>query len=841
MNCQELQALMCDENGSVTQLDGPQKAHLDQCEHCQQFLASISELSQLLAEDAGLSPSDQLVVETLIRVAQDKRKKERTFTPWFWLTSAAAMIALAVSFAPKFAHEVGQADMVAAKRDAQLEYFERELPAAEAPMVDKLEADPEELPATTENVVGYEMDRQVGDVLKEQVRNEMPKPAGGFDGDEEQRGMGAKEDPRRKNAPAKQKVGKDGLLDRVEETKPVSTPAEVGLRSDDGPAFRDEKKREIAETIGRVSEIELIPPKVVKRVSPNYPKQAPPLEGDVVLRVVVRRDGMVQVLNVVDSFDYDHGFIEAAEEAVQQWEFKPATSLGQPTDMETDITITFSQSEPNGPKGAWFHQLDQIQGLEFHPSHGRWANTYLPGNPRFRYLDWLWQQSPLWSQLSMEPVVPRLDVPTRQALALSLSSNRSSADGPKRALVQVAIKAAAFGTGRRPPMNITLLLHVNSYLSTADRQLIADVIDHLAAVKAPEDVIRLQTTRDPGRDQVEAFRHGPLQVAKKELLFQPQSGQATEALIAAVNGLCGEASESTQNTVLFLTNQGLSDLDDLCRVSEFAVLNGVQVSVINVGAAYGAHQGLALAGHGLLHDISEPAQARDAVQDELDAASRTVARALRLVLKLAPGVRLVDVIGSRSLDERESEVVAAAEHTLDRRLSAELGIPSDRDQDDQGVVIVIPAFLAGDTHTVLLDVVVPGQGPVVEATLRYKDLIWTRNTTLRHQLTLPGLQRSETPEQLLVMRQWLVTQTQDTLRRAYQWMNTGNHERAIQLLQAHCRLLSDYQDHLQVPDPGIEQLSLTLSTLANWISDPQVASNALQYAALALTQRPQTL
>jgi hypothetical protein len=113
-----------------------------------------------------------------------------------------------------------------------------------------------------------------------------------------------------------------------------------------------------------------------------------------------------------------------------------------------------------------------------------------------------------------------------------------------------------------------------------------------------------------------------------------------------------------------------------------------------------------------------------------------VARAVRLRIRLAEGVRLIDVLGSRRLDEARAQRVREAERAVDRALAQRLGIVSDRGEDEDGIQIVVPAFLSGDTHVVLLDVVVPGPGPVADVQARFKDLSSLGNGTLTDRLEL---------------------------------------------------------------------------------------------------------
>src|SRR6185369_2748520 len=105
---------------------------------------------------------------------------------------------------------------------------------------------------------------------------------------------------------------------------------------------------------------------------------------------------------------------------------------------------------------------------------------------------------------------------------------------------------------------------------------------------------------------------------------------------------------------------------------------------------------------------------------------------------LAAGVRLVGIVGSRRLDEAQAQRVREAERSVDLRLSRNLGIESDRGEDEDGIQVVVPVFRAGDAHVILLDVVAPGPGAVADVSVRYKDLVFLRNGVARASLTLPA-------------------------------------------------------------------------------------------------------
>lgn len=63
------------------------------------------------------------------------------------------------------------------------------------------------------------------------------------------------------------------------------------------------------------------------------------VEGSVVLRVAVRRDGSVGGASVISGLP--HGLTEAAIEAVKQWKFRPALQANQPVDSTLNVTVIF--------------------------------------------------------------------------------------------------------------------------------------------------------------------------------------------------------------------------------------------------------------------------------------------------------------------------------------------------------------------------------------------------------------------------------------------------------------------------------------------------------------------
>jgi len=79
---------------------------------------------------------------------------------------------------------------------------------------------------------------------------------------------------------------------------------------------------------------------LVRRVDPVYPLEAKQnhVQGDVLLRAVIGKDGRVDDLKVVSG---PPELTEAAFGAVQQWRYRPFLLNGKPVEVETVIKIQF--------------------------------------------------------------------------------------------------------------------------------------------------------------------------------------------------------------------------------------------------------------------------------------------------------------------------------------------------------------------------------------------------------------------------------------------------------------------------------------------------------------------
>lgn len=108
----------------------------------------------------------------------------------------------------------------------------------------------------------------------------------------------------------------------------------------------------VAEKPVDVGAEELVPPRVVKELPPLYTESAfnRGVEGRVVLKVIVRKDGSLGPIRVDQSLDRD--LDDAAVEAVRGWRFEPATVGGEPINVLANVEIDFIIHRKKGDSAA---------------------------------------------------------------------------------------------------------------------------------------------------------------------------------------------------------------------------------------------------------------------------------------------------------------------------------------------------------------------------------------------------------------------------------------------------------------------------------------------------------
>jgi TonB family protein len=85
----------------------------------------------------------------------------------------------------------------------------------------------------------------------------------------------------------------------------------------------------------------ITPPSIQREVKPIYTEEGRRrgVEGDVVMEVVVRSDGSVGNIKILQGLG--SGLDQRASEAVRQWRFSPARRFGEAVDVLVEIAVEF--------------------------------------------------------------------------------------------------------------------------------------------------------------------------------------------------------------------------------------------------------------------------------------------------------------------------------------------------------------------------------------------------------------------------------------------------------------------------------------------------------------------
>jgi hypothetical protein len=486
--------------------------------------------------------------------------------------------------------------------------------------------------------------------------------------------------------------------------------------------------------------------------------------------------------------------LAAAHEALLTREL--ATRL-RPRTAQPKTPVRADTPRPPPPSNAAEELLARyttLDGVQFIDANDYFANTYVPGDPELRSL-----QARLrgYDRASLLPqnlraarldergqrVVQPFDAPGQAALAVYVSASERGLTSARRMLVQVGLRATPRYSGRRPTMNIGIVLDAREALDPTVSANVRALLAAFADARDPSDRFALFAA-GPGGGQLvaaDAFRHGPVSVALQRLQTE-RSGtsvsmpDALQAALQSVRGSDDPNSPLGSSVTIVIAPRAFGDeFAQLESLAQASAVEGIPLSAFGAGPEANPDQlsRLALAGQGNHRMLDAAEGAAQAVDRELSAVARVVARAVRLRIRLASGARLVSVLGSHPFDAVHAERVREAENSIDQRLRRNLGIAQDRGEDEEGVQIVIPSFYAGDSHVVLLDVVAEGPGPIADVSVRYKDLVQLRNGTARESLWLPNLELARGALQRNVLKNLVAYELASRLRSAGDALASG--------------------------------------------------------------------
>jgi hypothetical protein len=543
-------------------------------------------------------------------------------------------------------------------------------------------------------------------------------------------------------------------------------------------------------------------------------------------------------------------------------------AIAAPDDEKAEVARSDSPSAPPAlsPAQRFLRERRALEDLRFQPASGYWANSYVPGDPVMRWLEarlgerdrsalQAFAARPLLLDDAARQTPQPFDPPHSAALSVFLQADRRGLEGEGRMLVQVGLQGAYRRSGLRPAMSVGIVLDWRGAVSPEVAAAMRALVDGFLAAKDVGDRFSLTVVGRPGGTVVgaDAFRHGPIAVAMRRLVApagSDASGGPVLGLDEAVRATATRLQRSEDpaaplgsSLVLLVTSQPLGHhTEALASIAHRSAVAGVPVSVVGIGEAVdlAAIERVTLAGQGNRRLMHTAAEAEGLAERELSSLARVIARAVRLRIRLAPGVRLVEVVDADRLDATGAQQVREAEKSIDRRLARNLGIEADRGEDEEGIQIVIPAFHSRDAHAVLLDVVAPGPGPIADVTVRYKDLVYLRNSVARDHLSLGRSADPPGPLERNVVKNYLAIRLASALKDAGRALLTGGDDRAIArirefraLLESLRREVPGFQNDTDLAnDAGMlgEYLALLDGSALDRIDNRQYLADSLQLA-----------
>lgn len=336
-------------------------------------------------------------------------------------------------------------------------------------------------------------------------------------------------------------------------------------------------------------------------------------------------------------------------------------------------------------------------------------------------------------------------IPTDEALAVTADAEHAKiVTQGDRTFLQVGLQAMKNEAARRPPLNIALVLDRSGSMQSENKldyakQAALALLDRLR----PGDVLSLVAFDDHAELLAPAR---PMTAEAKAVVRRRIENISPGSGTNIFDGLALGYEQTAKNAkreggvslVLLLSDgevtAGVRDPDRFRALASRNADEDIQTTSVGMGVAFNEDLMLSIAreGKGNYHFLRTGADTRTVFAKELDDLTQIVAKAVRLRIVLAPGVGLVRVLGANTLDAVQTRQAKADEQKIDRRVADELGIAPDRQRqpDEPGIKLLIPHFLRGDSHIVLLEIAVPpgrGERKLADVFLKYKDLAHRAN------------------------------------------------------------------------------------------------------------------
>ena len=835
--CKQIQQQLIDTGISLLQQDAKILAHIESCEACTEFLQSVTRLDAELDQLPEYNASDELVEKTLQAIINNKKihRQQKTKYPSRikWASGFASVaIALATFGLLKdvtlFESVLMRADEpieVGAYEDDTFSFYSQDTPNL---------PEPEEERVVYGDSTEYPASKQEGQVSGA-ISSEDSKPLYSNNGKStsqtelgnERTNVILRPHSEVAKSPLTPKVMREATqtVTPTPHKKEIKTDGLVLQESDNSALVSQLKANQARQVHNQTKDLSLSLYRQGQRSGrpEDYRKQKFAELSDEG-RLAGEKNGYMRDKNRnLDALneDYDRQLfgVGGAGTSIYPGEFEKQNRSSERKSNSINVAAHLSNQHI---ATQFLSQLETVEGLSFQEASGYWANTYIPGDPLIRLLETKLQN---WDRagLQLEKVAYQnwqpYDAPQRSALTAYVHADKRSIQGPTRMRIQVGLKATQRKSGQRPPMNIGVVIDLRDASTAAEFSAHIDaLLQTLNATKQSIDRFSLIVAGPNGGTLIPSgqFRHGSLKVALSQVLDETSKRTHVTGLTDALNLATEEVSKTDLSTLserlLLLVTPGLNH-GEFASVKTAAHQNavaGIPMSVVGLGNKLDltALDELILIAQGRRRILTNTSDAGRVIEQELLAASQVVARIVRLSIKLAPGVKLIDVPGSKRLDLIQTEQTREVEQSTDQRISQYLGIQSDRGEDEEGIQIVIPFMESGAAHTVLLDVLAEKPGEIADVRVRYKDLISLNNGVARAKLNIREGNQLPGPIQQNVTKNLLALQLADSIRLASQKLAEGDKNSARLLLNQQRDLLN-----------GMRQV------VTDWQTDPELLAD----------------
>ncbi|HPB96111.1 MAG TPA: VWA domain-containing protein, partial [Polyangiaceae bacterium] len=410
-----------------------------------------------------------------------------------------------------------------------------------------------------------------------------------------------------------------------------------------------------------------------------------------------------------------------------------------------------------------------------------------------------------------------MDSPRDRALALRTDFERAALPpSGGETHMRLSLRSSDRAAAARPHLSVHLVLDVSGSMRGEPMDQAKSAAKALFDRLAPNDDFSLITFSTDAQVRVQNTRvaaakarvHGAIDEIEATGGTNISEGLRLGYAQAKSGGIPADAVR-----VVFLlsdgrANSGITSPQRLSQLALEAFQDGIQTSTFGLGTDYDGPLMSAIAsdGAGGYYYLRDGQQIAPALSTELDRRLDPAATAVEIRIRWSQGIDVLQVYGSRRLNEAEAARVRAIEVAADDQAAKRDRIKKDRQDDTQGGMrFLIPAFARDDNHVMLFKIRVPaGVEPrqVALIELKYKDRGTKRNFSEEVRVNLPYANSDAQSAQSIqpqVARTVQGFAAGETLMEAARFVSHGDRPRALALLTEREQILRKAAESLQEP------------------------------------------